>query len=127
MLEVLANIAMGVVGLLLMVLGIKLFLASAAPHGLKFVVREVSQHFRTTPKSVQNQDHLEAAAIAICFLKEHSSPSDRSLAYGFGIRKNEVAQMVRKGKWLIESSEELKAFYENLDVKFANAGWWELW
>ena len=125
MLDTIMNYAMDVAGPLLIILGLKLLLTPVPPHGLKFVVREVSQYFHTTPKSVQNQDDLEATAIAICFLKEHSSPSDRSLAYGFGIRKNEVAQMVRKCKWLIESSEELKAFYENLDVKFANAGWWE--
>lgn len=126
MLDTIVNYVMGVASPLLIILGLKLLLTPVPPHGLKFVVREVSQHFHTTPKSVQNREHLEATAIAICFLKEHDSSSDRSLAYGFGMRKNDVAQMVRKGKWLIESSEELKTFYRNLDVKFANASWWEL-
>ena len=126
MLEGLVYCAMGVADPLLMVLGFKLLLTPVLPCGLKFVVREVFQHFHTDPRFVQNQDHLEAAAFSICFLKEHSAPSDRSLAYGFGLRKNEVAQMVRKGKWLIDTSEELKIFYENLGAKFANARWWEL-
>ena len=126
MLDTIVNYAMGAVDPLLIILGLKLLLTPVPPRGLKFVVREVSQYFHTTPKSVQNQGHLEAAAIAICFLKEHDSISDRSLAYGFGMWKNEVGQMVRKGKWLIESNEEHKTFYGDLDVKYANAGWWVL-
>lgn len=126
MLDTIVNYAMGAVGPLLIILGLKLLLTPIPLRDLKFVVWEVSQYFHTTPKSVQNQGHLEAAAIAICFLKEHDSISDRSLAYEFGMRKNEVSQMVRMAKWLIESSEEIKAFYRELDVKFANASWWEL-
>jgi len=57
-LEILVNNALGIAGPLLMVLGLKLLLTPAPPRGLKFVVREVSQHFRTIPKSVQNQDHF---------------------------------------------------------------------
>ncbi len=126
MLETLTHYIMGVAGFLLILQGLELFLKPMPLRGLRFVLREVSHHFRTDVRSIQNQDHLEAAAFTVCFLKEHGSPSDRSLAYEFGLQKKEVAQMVRKAKWLIDSDEELKAFYAELDAKFTRARWWEL-
>lgn len=109
---------MFVLGLLLIVLGIKGMLTPIPSFGLKTVINALAESYGMSPAAVLDHDNEEAAMLAIYFLRTNSIASIRGLAREFGYRPGEIEQLLRKAQWQIQADRTLQAHLDRVDRDF---------